>query len=73
MRGRNSPRDVLSSQLTRPLWKTETCTVCWLSATVANVRLLTVGTVCPLHDSQHGLSADHNRCEDVAVQSCYYC
>jgi len=33
----NSPREVLSSQLTRSPWNTGNCTVCWLSATVVKV------------------------------------
>ena len=34
----NSPREVLSSQLTRSPWNTGNWTVCWLSATVVKVR-----------------------------------
>ena len=43
----NSPREVLSSQLTRSPWKTGNCTVCCMSATVVKVLFLMVGTVWP--------------------------
>ena len=38
----NSPKEVLSSQLTRSPWNTGNCTVCWLSATVVKVLLSNV-------------------------------